>query len=69
MGAAIYYAIYDSEFNIIKKNQAVASETSKGILLYDILKADGYSYMLYAQDYLTTNDLIIERVDNSLLSE
>ena len=69
MGAAIYYAIYDSEFNIIKKNQAVASETPKGILLYDILKADGYSYMLYAQDYLTTNDLIIERVDNSLLSE
>ncbi len=69
MGAAIYYAIYDSEFNIIKKNQAVASETPKGILLYGILKADGYSYMLYAQDYLTTNDLIIERVDNSLLSE
>lgn len=61
MGSKVYYSIYNKEFNSVKNNQPVVTENFKGILLYDIKKIDEYYYLLYSHDYLTTNDLIIEK--------
>lgn len=61
MGARVYYSIYNKDYNSIKIDQPVVTENLKGILLYDIKKIDEDYYLLYSHDYLTTNDLIIEK--------
>jgi len=62
-GASVYYSTYDVDFNLILKNQLVSTEADKGILLYDITELDGNFYILYAQNYLSTNNLVIEKAE------
>lgn len=60
MGGKIYYAIYDENFELQKKDKEIPSTTEKGILLYDVKKYDKKEQFLMAKDYLTSCDLVIE---------
>ncbi|MDD3279632.1 MAG: hypothetical protein PHG16_12260 [Lachnospiraceae bacterium] len=61
MGANVYYSCYDDNFNVIKKDVKVSTESKTGILLYDISEIDGHNYLLYTRNYYTDSDLVIEK--------
>ena len=60
MGARAYYAEFDKAFHVIKKDQLLPAKTGKGVLLYDMVETGGKRYILYAGNYLTDCDLVIE---------
>lgn len=60
MGAEIFYAEFDRNFNIINKDIKISTETLTGILLYDVMLKDNKYYFLFAENYLTDCNLKIE---------
>lgn len=60
MGAKIYYALFDKDFNLIQKDIPIATETNLGILLYDVLLTQNTERFLFAKNYLSDNDMVIE---------
>lgn len=60
MGASAYYAKYDKDFNCIEKDVKIDTQSTTGILLYDVIEEDEQTYLLYAKNYLSDNDLVVE---------
>lgn len=60
MGAKIYYASFDKNFNLLEKDIHIATSTEKGILLYDICKIKDAERFLYAKNYLSDCDMVVE---------
>ncbi len=60
MGGQAYYAVYDNSFNCIEKDIKIETETFSGILWYDYSIIDNEEYFLFAKDYLTTCDMVLE---------
>lgn len=60
MGSKIYYALYDKNFNLLKQDVEIPTTTSKGILLYDVSTIHGKEVYLYAKNYLTDCDMVVE---------
>lgn len=60
MGAKLYYALLDKNFNLIKKDQEIKTTIDQGILLYDVCTINGNQYFLISQNYLTDCNMIIE---------
>ncbi len=60
MGARAYQALFDGDFNVKKPGQMLHTCTKEGILLYDRARIGGKNYILYARNYLTDCDLVIE---------
>lgn len=60
LGAKMYYAQYDKDFNLKKQDIEIPSITQKGILLYDVKKLEDKIQFLFAGNYLTDFDLIVE---------
>lgn len=60
MGAKAYYAVYDQSFCCIEKDCDIITETKQGILLYDVTEINDKNYFLFAADYLTTCDMVLE---------
>ena len=62
MGGHIYYMELDEQFRVEKKDVKIQTATQKGILLYDVRKnKKGQRYFLYAKDYMTDCDLMVEK--------
>lgn len=61
MGGNIFYADFDKEYNLVKKDNEISTVTSKGILLYDVEQKQGKNIYLYAKDYLADCDMVIEQ--------
>lgn len=59
-GSQIFYADYDKNWNAIRIDQPVSTQTSKGLLLYDVEKTPKGTLYLYSQNYLTDCNMIIE---------
>ena len=59
-GAQIFYADYDKNWNPIRIDQEVHTQTAKGILLYDVEKTKKGELYLYSQNYSTDCNMIIE---------
>ena len=59
-GAQIFYADYDKNWNPIRIDQEVHTQTTKGILLYDVKKTKKGELYLYSQNYSTDCNMIIE---------
>lgn len=64
MGANLYYAIYDKNFNLQKQDIQIPTVTKKGIRLYDVSVINKKLCFLFAKDYLTDCDLVVEGVDD-----
>lgn len=62
-GAKAYYAQYDDNFNLISKDNLIHTQTSEGILLYDVKNTGSKKLFLYAKNYLSDCDLILEESD------
>lgn len=59
MGGNIYESRFDKDFNK-QSNQKIDTETKTGILLYDVQNKAGEISLLFAKNYLTDCDLVIE---------
>lgn len=57
-----FYADFDKDWNIISQDNLVNTETKNGILLYDVRAFDGKLQYLYARNYLTDCDLVVEEM-------
>ncbi|MBR5338176.1 MAG: hypothetical protein IK152_09350 [Lachnospiraceae bacterium] len=60
MGAGAYRASFDRSFKRLGPGQIIPTGTKEGILLYDMAVIGGRRYFLYARNYLTDCDLVIE---------
>lgn len=60
MGSKIYYALFDKNFNLVKKDIPITSQTNRGILLYDVQLTENTERFLFAKNYLSDNDMVIE---------
>ena len=60
MGGRAYYSVFDEDWNLIDKDLVINTETPIGILWYDYTIVDGKEYFLFAKDYFTTCDMIVE---------
>ena len=60
-GAKIYKAVFDSSFALQHVDVVDANE-DKGILLYDTKKMKDGWYCLYAQNYMTENNLVLKKL-------
>ena len=60
MGGRTYYSIFDKNWNCLEKDKAIVTECDKGILWYDYMILDDKEYFLFAKDYFTTCDMIVE---------
>lgn len=60
MGAKAYYALYNNSFELIERDVEIQTETGKGVLWYDITEKEGKRYVLFAKDYLTDCDMVVE---------
>lgn len=61
-GGQVFYADYDSNWNQLSVDNIVKTETEKGILLYDVKEENGNLRLLYARNYLTDCDMIVEKI-------
>lgn len=62
MGGKAYYAVFDRDLNCKSKDNELKNLAQGGILLYDIsLEDDSSGMILYAEDYLTTGSLVVEK--------
>ena len=59
-GGQVFYAEFDREWNSIKIDERINTETEKGILLYDVMEQAGKEMLLYTRNYLTDSDMVIE---------
>lgn len=64
MGAKMYYALFDRDFQLQKQDMAIQSITQTGILLYDVKIQDNQYQYLFARNYLSDCDLIVENHHN-----
>ena len=66
MGAKIYKALYNGRFELSKKDIAIPTINRKGNLLYDVQQTLYGAKYLFAQNYLTDCNLILEeqRIDH-----
>ncbi len=62
MGGQMFYALYDKDFNLLQKDVEITSSTGKGILLYDVIHINGETRFLFAKNYLTDCDLVVESI-------
>lgn len=60
MGGQIFSAKYDDEWNPIYTDKQIYTENNSGILLYDIKTLKDRQVFLYAKNYLTSCDLVME---------
>lgn len=60
MSGRIYSAHYNRDFECIEKDQRIKTNTKEGILWYDYAEIDGKAFYLFAGNYLTDNDMIVE---------
>lgn len=60
MGGRAYYSVFDEDWNLIDKDLVINTETPIGILWYDYTIVDGKEYFLFAKDYFTICDMIVE---------
>lgn len=61
-GAQVFYADYDSDWNPISIDNPVKTQTEQGILLYDVKNVKGNLQLLYARNYLTDCDMVVEEI-------
>ncbi|MCQ2510443.1 MAG: GBS Bsp-like repeat-containing protein [Lachnospiraceae bacterium] len=61
MGAKAYYAVYDKNLNCISRDNEVKTGSKGGVLWYDVTWIDSTHYILYAENYLTTGTLVVEK--------
>lgn len=61
MGAKMYYALFDKDFKLLKQDETILSPTQKGILLYDVKVEENQCLYLFAGNYLSDCDLIVEK--------
>ena len=61
-GGQVFYADYDADWKQISVDSLVITETPKGILLYDVRKGNEKLQLLYAKNYLTDCDLVVEEM-------
>lgn len=61
-GAQVFYADYDSDWNPISTDNPVKTQTEQGILLYDVKNVKGNLQLLYARNYMTDCDMVVEKV-------
>lgn len=60
MGASAYYSVFDENWNLIEKDHMIDTECQKGILWYDYMILDNKEYFLFAKDYFTSCDMVLE---------
>lgn len=60
MGGKIYKALYDSDFNCLEKDIAIETDTDEGLLWYDYRESGDEARYLFAGNYLTQNNMILE---------
>lgn len=60
MGAKIYCALLDENFDVVQQDIEIQTVTQKGILLYDVVHSDDTVKFLYAKNYLTDCDMVVE---------
>ena len=60
MGGKAYKAFYDDNFICTQKDILIKTETETGILWYDYTVREDTEYYLFAKDYMTTCDLVLE---------
>lgn len=60
MGAKIYCAQFDQDFNLLQQDINIPCESGDGVLLYDVRKKENKLQFLFAKDYLSDCDLIVE---------
>lgn len=59
-GGQVFCAEYDEEWKMVYKDHLLKTETKKGILLYDVKGNVKNQHILYAKNYLTDCDMIVE---------
>ncbi len=59
-GASAYYADFDENWNLKDKDKRLYTQFSDGILLYDVQYTQKGIRLLYARNYLTDCDMIVE---------
>lgn len=60
MGAKIYYVSFDGDFNLLDKDNKIETATDRGILLYDVQQTEAGERYLFAKNYLTDCDMVVE---------
>ena len=60
MGSKAYYSVFDKNWNCIKKDINIATESEKGILWYDYMIFNDIEYFLFSKDYFSTCDMVVE---------
>ena len=59
-GSLPFYADFDENWHLVKRNVRIPTESEKGLLLYDVRTDEETEYYLCAGSYLTDNDLLME---------
>lgn len=59
-GGKAFYAVFDEYFELITKDMVIPTATQRGILWYDYQTLNDKEYFLFAKDYFTTNDMVVE---------
>lgn len=60
MSGKIYYARFDGDFHCLEMDIRIKTDTDEGILWYDYDESGGQARYLFAGNYLTDNDMIVE---------
>lgn len=63
MGAGMYYAVFDQDFNIIEKDIRISCDVNGGLLLYDVKLENGALFYIASEDYLTNCNLVVLKSD------
>lgn len=61
MGGNVYMAYFTEDFAIKEKDIQIETDTTKGVLLYDVKESDDKLEFLAALNYLSSNDMAIFR--------
>lgn len=60
MGGRAYYSAYDKNWKSIEKDIRIPTESDTGILWYDYMILNDIEYFLFAKDYFTNCDMVVE---------
>ncbi len=63
-GGKAYYTVFDCQFEARVRDKQIPTKTKEGLLWYDYMELSEKSYFLFAGNYLSTNDLIMEANDS-----
>lgn len=63
-GASVYSALFDDDFRLLgEAEEKLSMEDNYGIRLYEVQKSENALYLMYAHNFMTDKDFVLQKVE------